>query len=482
MTFDQFLRIVRARWILALSIFLTIVIVTIVATLIWPKSYTATASVMVDMRPDPVSIVGNMAGVTATSYVATQVDIIGSPRVAQQVVRLTGLGNSNEMRERWQQEAEGKGDFTAWLANVLGKKLDIEPSRESNVIAISYEGSEPQFAAAMANAFARAYIESTTQLRVDPARQYSDFFEERARIARDKLERVQEKLAEAQKDKDILATDERLDIESLRLSELSQQVLALKALRVESANRSKHTRARPDQSSDVLNSNVIASLKSQQTAQEAALSQLSERLGDRHPQVIEVKANIQTLQNRINLETRRVTSSIDTLDTVNGSREGAAVSAYDEQRAKVMRLKDERSKLSVIEREVESAQRVYEAIQLRLSQTSMESSNSQSGVVLLNAATEPATPSSPRLFLNLGLSIAMGILLALIAVLGIELMDRRVRSGFDIMDTVELPVLGLLPGPNASRTKRLGMFKRTPRPLANGFSALTSTVKRADTV
>lgn len=460
-----------------MSIFLTIVIVTIVATLIWPKSYTATASVMVDMRPDPVSAAGSMGGMTSTSYVATQVDIIASPRVAQQVVRLTGLASAPAMRERWQDEAEGKGDYNAWLATMLGKKLDIIPSRESNVIDIRYEGSDPQFAAAMANAFARAYIESTRQLRVDPARQYSDFFEERGQVARDKLERAQAKLAEAQKDKDILATDERLDIESQRLSELSQQVLALRAMRIDSANRSKQARLRPDQATEVLNNSTIVSLKSQLSSQEGILSQLSERLGDRHPQVIELKANIQSLQNRIASETRRVTSSVDSNDTVNTSRVEAVEQAYEEQRDKVMRLKDERSKLSVLEREVESALRVYEAIQMRLSQMSLESNNSQSGVVLLNAATEPATPSSPRMFLNLGLSIAMGILLALIAVLGIELLDRRVRSGFDIMDTIELPVLGILPGPN-SRMKGLGMFKRTPRP--TGFNALTTSVKRAD--
>lgn len=480
MTFDQFLRIVRARWILAISIFLTIVTVTVIATMIWPKSYTAVASVMVDMRPDPVSAVGNMAGITATSYVATQVDIISSKRVAQHVVTMMGLDKSDEMRQRWLKEAKGQGDYVAWIAGVLSKNLEIKPSRESNVVDIGYEGSDPQFAAAMANAYARSYIESTTQLRVGPARQYSEFFEERGRIAKEKLERAQLALAEAQKNKDILATDERLDIESQRLSELSQQVLALKAMRIDSSSRSRQARLSPEQSAEVLNNNVIASLKGQLSNQEAALNQLSERFGDQHPQVIELKANIHTLRSKIAAETGRVTNSVGSNDTVNGSREAAALAAYDEQRAKVMRLKEERSKLAVLERQVESALRVYEAIEMRLSQTNLESNNSQSSVVLLNAATEPSTPSSPRTFLNIALSIVMGILLSLIAVLGIELMDRRVRSGFDIMDTVELPVLGILPGPSSSSSKRLGWFKRPQRQTA--FNAISSSLKRVDSV
>lgn len=481
MTFDQFLRIVKARWLLAASIFLTIVTVTVIATIIWPKSYTASASVMVDMRPDPVSAINNMSSLMGTSYVATQVDIIGSPRVAQQVVRIMGLQDSPEMIQRWRDEAKGRGDVNAWIASIIGKNLEIRPSRESNVIEISYVGSEPKFAAAMANVFARAYIESTTQLRVDPARQYADFFEERARLARDKIEKAQIKLAEAQKDKDIIATDERLDVETQRLNELSQQVLMLKALRVDSSSRNRQSKLRPDQTTEVLGNMVVSTLKNQMSIQEALLNQLSERLGSNHPQVIELTANIQTLRNRIEAETSRVSSSVGANDSVNVSRENAAVAAYEEQRAKLLRLKDQRSQLSVLEREVESAQRVYEAIQMRLSQTNLESSNSQSGVVLLNAATEPSTPSSPRFMLNVALSIVMGALLSLIVVLAIELLDRRVRSSFDIMDTIELPVLGILPGPSSSSSiKRMSWFKKSGAQAP--FNAVTSSLKRAESV
>ena len=479
MTFDQFLRIVRARWILASAIFLTIVTVTFIVSLVWPKSYSASASVMVDMRPDPVSVTAGSFGATPTSYIATQVDIISSKRVALRVVRLTGMDQSPEMRQRWVKDTKEKGSYEDWLATMLGKSLSIKPSRESNVIEIHYEGSDPKFAAAMANAFARAYIESSTQLRVDPARQYADFFEERARIARDKLQRAQLALSEAQKNTDILATDERMDVETMRLNELSQQVLALKALRVESANRSRQARMSPDQSAEVLNNGVVASLKNQLSAQEATLNQLSERMGDRHPQVIELKANIQTLRNKIATATGRGTSSVASNDNINSSRESAATVAYEAQRAKLMRLKEQRSQLSVLEREVDSAQRVYDAIQLRLSQTNLESNNSQSGVVLLSAASEPASHASPRLVLNLALAIVLGGLLALIAILGVELLDRRVRGPFDLVEALELPVIGILPSTKSTYHKRLPWLKKARRPTS--FTAVSTTLKRVET-
>lgn len=477
MTFDQFLNIVKARWLLAISIFLTIVLVTVVATLVWPKSYKASASIMVETRPDPVSAVGSMLGMTSTSLIATQLDIITSPRVSIGVVKMMGLTNSEEMRSKWMADTNGQGNFEAWVADLIGKNLTVRPSRESNVIDIEYESPQPAFAAALANAYARAYIESSTQLRVTPARQYSEFFEERAKMARDKLERVQNTLAEAQKAKNIIATDERLDIENQRLLELSQQVLALKALQAESSGRSAQAYARPDQVSEVLNNPVVSTLKSQLAVQEAQLNQLLERLGSKHPQVIELTASIETLRGRINNETNKVARSVGSNADVNSSRVKQAIAAYDEQRAKVLRMKEERSELAVLERELESAQRIYDAIQLRLSQTNLESNNSQAGVSLLNPATEPAKHSSPSMTLNLGLATVMGMLLGLIAVLGMELLDRRVRSSFDIVDTIELPVLGILPG---ASTRKTGFRLLNKGSSVRGAGASTGLIKKAE--
>ena len=434
---------------------------------------------MADMRPDPISATSASLGVTPTSYIATQVDIIASKRVSLGAVKLMGLDKSSDMRTRWAKETKSKGNYEDWLADLLGKNLKVKPSRESNVIHLEYEGADPNFAAVAANAFARAYIESSTQLRVDPARQYADFFEERAHLARAKLEKSQAALSAAQKDKDIFLTDERLDIETLRLNDLSQQVLSLKALQVDSSNRSKSAQARPDQVAEVLNNSVVATLKTQLSSQESQLSQLSERLGEKHPQILELKANVQSMRNKIAQETARVANSITSNDTVNRSRESAASTAYNAQREKLMRLKEARSSLSVLEREVDSAQRIYDAIQLRLSQTNMESNNGQSAVVLLSAAVEPSAPSSPKIVMNMLLAIALGGLLSLIAVLGVELLDRRVRSPFDLVDALELPVIGVIPSPVKSSYRRLPWHsKNKNRPT---FLAVSNTLTRVET-
>jgi len=226
----------------------------------------------------------------------------------------------------------------------------------------------------------------------------------------------------------------------------------------------------------VLNNSVVAGLKTDLARSEARLQELSERYGDAHPLVIESRANIAGLRDKIRAETTRVTGSVRINNSVAFSREADAVAAFDAQRERVLKLKDARSQLQVLEREVDSAQRVYDSIQDRLSQTSMESSTSQSGIYLLSAATEPTRSTSPRVFLNTMVALVLGTLLALMVALSVELYDRRVRGPVDILQALDMPVIGTLPQPKTKSGPRsfLGLGKRPALPTNTATVAVAS--------
>ena len=84
MSFGQFLSILKARRWIALAVLLSTVIITLAISLLLPKQYTATASVVVDSKPDPVSAI-LYSGAASPGYMATQVDVIQSDRVALRV-------------------------------------------------------------------------------------------------------------------------------------------------------------------------------------------------------------------------------------------------------------------------------------------------------------------------------------------------------------------------------------------------------------
>ncbi len=446
MTVRQFLALLRARWLLALAILLLALALAAGLTAWLPRQYKATATLLLDVKsPDPVA--GMLyQGMTQPSYMATQVDIIESERVALKVVRGLKMTDSADMRAQWQRATGGAGSFEVWLAELLLKNLDVKPARESNLIQIHFESVSPRFSAAVANAFAQAYIDTTLDLRVDPARQYSSFFDGRAKLLRDEVERAQTRLSTFQKDKGLLASEERLDIETMRLNELSSQLVTLQAVSADSRSRLDASRDSADRLQDVINHPVITGLRTELSRQEAKLQEYGARLGDRHPQVLELQANIGGLRGKIDQETQRLSGSVGVSNHIVATRESQLRAALEAQRAKVLRLKAQRDEAAVLQRDVDHAQRAYDVVMVRLNQMSLESQSTLTNASVLVAANEPFKPVSPQPLLLMLAGGCAGVFAAIAVVLLREATDRRVRSIDDISRELGLPVIGTLLG------------------------------------
>jgi chain length determinant protein EpsF len=333
MNLSHFLTILRARWVSAAAVFFTIVVVVMTASWFFPKNYTATASVLVDVKsPDPVAGV-MMHAMTVPSYMATQADLIQSDRVARRAIDLLGLMQNGELRQQWVDATDGVGDYGAWLATALSKNLDVQPSKDSNVLSISFKSRDPNFSSAVANAYVKGYIDTTLELKTEPARQFNAFFDERAKGLRQELEDAQRRLSEFQKSRGIVANDERLDVENMRLAEISSQVVILEAAAVEAASRQTQAGATPDRMQEVLNNPVVVSLQADLSRQEARLGELSTRLGEANPQVIEARTVIEELRRKLQAAVQSASGSVSVTSNVAQQRLGQLRAAREEQRA-----------------------------------------------------------------------------------------------------------------------------------------------------
>jgi len=454
MTLQQFLLILRARWLVALLTLLVTVLATVVISLIIPKEYTASAAVVVDVKsPDPVTGMV-LQGMMGPGYMATQIDIINSERVAQRVVKLLRMEESAAIRTQWQQETQGQGQLIAWLAALLQKKLEVRPSRESNVINISYSGGNPEFVAAVANGFAQAYLDVNLDLKLAPARQYAAFFEEQTKQMRDKLEAAQKALSDYQQANGITTVDDRLDFETAKLNETSSQLTQIQALTTDS--QSKRQNAKADTVAEVMQSPLVNGLKADIARLDARLQESNINLGKNHPQTQRTEAELATLKAQLETETRKITTSIDTTYQVGKQREGQLQAALAAQKTRVLTLNKQRDELNVLRRDVETAQRSFELISQRSSQSNVESQNSQTNLALLNAAAAPTEPSRPRVLLNVLVSIFLGTLLGVGLALMLELANRRVRSADDLSEALDLPVLGTIAAAGSMVRRKAG--------------------------
>jgi uncharacterized protein involved in exopolysaccharide biosynthesis len=343
----------------------------------------------------------------------------------------------------------------------MKKNLDIRPTKESGIISVGYIADDRTVAADMANAFVQAYIDTSLALRLDPALSSNTFFDERAGQLRQALEQAQHRVSEFQRAHGLLAigSDERIDIETARLNELSSQLVALQGQVGESSSRQSQARANPEKAPEVITNPVISSLTAELLRQEAKLQELGTRLGDNHPAMQEQKTTVTQLRNQLSAESRRVAASLGVNDIVNQQRAAQVKTALEAQRAKVLELTTYRDEARVLQRDVQNAQTAYDAIAGRITQSATESQAKLSNVAILKRATPPAKASSPQLDLNLMIAALLGSLLALVTVLGLELNNRRLRCAEDVDELLDVPLLVEIP---PVRTGGRALQQQTP--------------------
>jgi polysaccharide biosynthesis transport protein len=217
MNLYQFLSILRARRTVAFLIFLTTLALAVGWVVLRPKQYTAHAPILVDLRANDPLAQPNYQSIVPQAYMATQMDIVRSDRTAQQVVDMLGLEKDPKAQADWQKATGGRGTVKAWLASQLQSGLEVKPARESNIINISYTSSSPEEAARVANAFSQAYLDIALDIKTDPAKKYSTWFEDQLKFAREKLEQAQGRLTAYQQRTGVISAD-GADMETQRLN------------------------------------------------------------------------------------------------------------------------------------------------------------------------------------------------------------------------------------------------------------------------
>jgi polysaccharide biosynthesis transport protein len=439
----------RARSGVFALVLLVTILVTAVVSVLLPKKYVATASLLADSRDEQSMTAPGASLRSQLGYLQTQVDVITSQKVARKVVSDLKLTESKEAKADWESDTGGKGSFEDWLADGLIKNLKVDTGAGS-IIQVMYTANDPAFAATAANAFAKSYMDTVLELRVQPTRQAAVWFDDQLKILRNNLEQAQARLSKYQSDKNIVATDERMDTDNTRLLELSAELSRVQAQNVDLSTREKLARealaqgGQGDKIPDIIASPFIQGLKTEMLRGEARLQELSTRYGPNYPAVQSQVSENEGLRERLRAEIGKVVDGLHNQVRQLSQRETELRAAVTGQRDRLLQVRSGRNELGVYMRDVDTAQRAYDAALQRSTVSKIESRASQTNVALLNAAAEPRDPAKPKILLNILLSAIVGLMLGIAVVFLLETVDRRVRSYDDLYVGASVPVLAVL--------------------------------------
>lgn len=443
----QMLRVLRGRALLFMTIVLVVVLGVALISLVSPKKYVAELALVVDLQGNDPMKETALAPALVPTHLATQTEIIRSRNVATKVIEKMDLANQPEVIAAFQ-DSGADTDLNSWLVANLLRAVDAKTARNSNIIRISYGSSDPVEAANMANAFAEAYIQTSLELRVDPARRQVTWYEEQVSQLRDQLVAAQTKLSKYQADHGVLGVDAaRMDVENARLQEISNQLVAVQAQMFDANSRNQQISSSEqlDSLPDLMKNPTIQNLKAELARAESKLAEVSERYGVNHPQYIASNAEVASLKSKLNVEIGVTRGSLVQSAAIARRQVGDVQKALEEQKDRIIALKRQQDELSVLSRDVESARTAYDAALQQANQTKLESRVDRTNVAVLNQATPPLLPDSPKVLLNLAVGLFAGIALAIGLILTLEVCNRRLRSAEDLADFTDLPVLAELP-------------------------------------
>jgi protein tyrosine kinase modulator len=448
----QFLLALRARAGVFVLVLAATMLAAAAASLILPKSYRATVALLMDARTEQTLSHSQRPLILPQerqAYLETQKDILTSKKVARKVVQDLQLVQQPAAHAILGDEEPGTAPIEDRLVDALLKQLKVETS-QSNVVRASYTSPDPAAAALIANGFAAAYIHTVLQLQVEPAREAAAWFDDQLKRLRGSLEEAQAKLTESYQQRGIVSADERLDVESSRLQALSDEAVRAQGRSIQWDSREQQARdavrqgAAPDRLPDVLDNPFIQRLKGDLLLGESKLHQLATQYGRNHPHYQSQVSENQNLREKLGAEMAKVVAGVGSSARQSREREAALAQAMTAQRTRLLGMKQGRNELALLKRNVESAERAYDAALQRSATSQAESRVSQASVAVLSPAVVPDKPASPRIALNLALSAVVGALLGIGIVMLLEMGDRRVRSQDDLVNAWDVPLLGEL--------------------------------------
>lgn len=440
MSIAQVISILRFYWKSTLIIALAIVVCSAIVIKFLPKTYTATATLIVSPgKTDPLAAV-SLPNDQMTNHVATQVELIQSSVILLRVVDRLQLTKDREFADGF--VGHDPGALREYTQNNLSQSLKVDLGRGGELLYITAAAKDPVKAADIANAVANTYMEEEETRLSGPAGEQARRYAEDLKELRAKVAAAQDSLTAFLQQKgitDLNASPEASDTESQALKNLEQHLLDAQNQRraLEANNAGEQSVA-----DEALASHIIQELKTQLSEQQTKLAQLNATYGPEHPKVIEIKNQLALTRQQLNNELGTLAQNNATQLQRARELESKYAQAVAEQRTKVMNLREHQGEGTKLALELDSAQAVYKRALDGYDHFLFASSDKSSDVGLVSRATPPVKatdPNKPKLMI---MAVLAGLIFGVALPFLYELLfSRRLRCRDDIERSFGIPVL-----------------------------------------
>ena len=451
----------------AISLLTTLVVYAIQPT------YRSTATLMLESTKSKVVSIEELYSSqnSGREYYQTQVEILKSEDLARRIVTRMKLVDHPVMDPRQQQSGGFSLDkllpaswqnsdaappspeaLQAAVVDRFKKELSVELVRNSQLIKISYQSPDKEFAAMAANWVAEGFIEADMDARLAMTQKAGAWLTERLTGLRRKLEESERALQQfRERERIIDAKGVAQSGASKQLESLSEGLVSARHkkaeaeaayLQVQAAQRAK---ADIESIPAIQKSSLYAQLKGVETAAESRLADAAKKYGPEHPRRQTAEAEFRAARENTRRQIDTIIVSITKEYELARAQEGAVERALAQSKGDILGMNRKEYELGVLEREVASNKSLYEMFTTRMKETNVAGDLQSPIARVVDPAVVRAAPYSPKKLGIIGIAAIVGLILGLMLALLLEYLDNTIKTAEDVDIKLHQSLLGQLP-------------------------------------
>jgi capsular exopolysaccharide synthesis family protein len=469
----------KRRW-TAITAFLVVFLSVVVYTFTATPIYEARAKLLIEAdNPNIVSFKEVLEeGQSRTDYYQTQYNLLQSRSLARRTLDTLKLWNHPQFGGKSEKEGFSLRGAISGAVSYVGRvfrpakeqppapdetvaqsqamdallgNLRISPVRNSRIVEVTFRSPDPALATNVANAHAKGYIEQNMEFKFLTSKEATDWLSARMAEARTQVEDAETALQKYREQNEAISLEDRENIVVQKLADLNAAVTRAKTERIEKEALYsqlagiQNNQAALDTFPAILANTFIQQQKAELATLQRQQAEMAEKLGDRHPEMIKIRATVQTAQAKLQGEIGKVVQSVRNEFLSAQAQERSLTSALDAQKRDALAMNRKAIEYGVLRREAESARQIYDSLLQRAKETGVSSELRASNIRIVDNAERPRAPVTPRKGLNLLLALFGGGILAAGLAFFFEYLDNRIKTPDEIKAHLALPFLGLIP-------------------------------------
>jgi len=436
--------LLKRRWTIATVAIIVTTVVGIVSFKMQPI-FKATARVQVESETPLIQSIEELfqKDNADDTFVQTQIQVLKSENLAWRTIEQLKLADSLIKPKKMAQILPEKRKVR--LIDAFKKKLTVELTPKTRMLAVNYEDPDPQLAARVSTSLVTNYIDYSFREKYDATRQASAWMEQQLDELKAKVENSQQALVEYEREHQIVNTGDKGSMQEQMLSDFGRDLTAAESDRLQKESLYREVQANRDQLAALVHNDLLQKLEEKSADLQDQYTETVSQYGPQFPKAIRLKGEIDGIRSQIEAEQNRVLARIRKDYTATVTREKLAAAAVAAQKEVVGAQNQLLIQHNILQREFEGNQQLYQSLMQRLKNATVSAGLQSTNIHLVDAALAPGEPVRPKKALNIALGFLAGVVLGIMFAFAQEGIDHSIKTAEEVESLLMTPVLAVVP-------------------------------------